>query len=104
MSYKLYMGSAYWIRRKNKYFSKHGKACAVCGKKYGTTLHHAKYDNNLYGREPDEHLYPLCGKHHHEYHEIHGTQQDMIKSTQRYIEHARQMYSFEEESSWISNL
>jgi len=60
MSYHEYMGSAYWKNVKTSYFGKHGKACAVCGKKAGTTLHHAKYDNKLYGKEPDEHLYPLA--------------------------------------------
>lgn len=104
MTYGEYMGSAYWRKRKQHYFSKHGRKCAVCGKKWGTTLHHTFYDYKSFGSEPDDHFTPLCGQHHKEYHEIHGTQKDMRESTKKYVIHARQMYIFEEESIWIKSL
>lgn len=104
ISYHEYMKSTAWRKRKNIYFSKHIKACAVCGKKWGTTLHHTFYDYKSFGSEPDDHFTPLCGQHHKEYHEIHGTQKDMRESTKKYVIHARQMYIFEEESSWIKSL
>lgn len=104
MSYSLYMGSALWKKRKNDYFGKHGKSCAVCGKKKGTTLHHTFYNKSTYGYEPDTDLVPLCGQHHHEYHETHGVQKDMRESTKKYIEHARQILNFDTESNWIKSL
>lgn len=99
------MGSAYWKKRKQTYFSKHGKKCAVCEKKYGVTLHHVKYVKGIYGKEPDENLVPLCGKHHHEFHEHHETKSDMKKETYLFIEHTRQVLEFErDEASFFRNL
>lgn len=101
MSYRTYMKSKYWRKRKEKYFSKHGKQCAVCGKRQGVTLHHKRYDSK-YGEEPDSHLAPLCQKHHHEFHENHKTKKDMAKATDRYIDHAKQFTSTNlDDLSWV---
>ena len=102
MSYKQYMGSAYWRARKNRYFSKHGKACAVCGKKAGTTLHHTKYNDVYFGNEPDEILIPLCGKHHHEYHANMGVTADMRKLSAEYVRTAKQLHESNlDDLSWV---
>lgn len=38
-----------------------------------------------FGKEPDEHLIPLCAVHHKGYHAKYGTQRHMIRTTQEYI-------------------
>lgn len=102
MTYRMYMGSAYWKRRKNQYFSKYGKQCAVCGKKYGVTLHHKKYDNKMNGKEPDNFFVALCGKHHHEFHTNHELSKNMVKETNIYVHTMKQVEDSNiNDLSWI---
>lgn len=88
MSYKQYMGSSYWEKRKLLYWQKHGKRCAICEKKFGVTLHHKRYDVK-YGDEPDSALVALCQMHHHEFHKSYKLQQNMVHDTDTYVEQAR---------------
>jgi hypothetical protein len=104
MTYRLYMGSAYWRKRKQQYFSKHGRKCSICGVKKGTTLHHTKYEPMLYGIEPEFMLVLLCQKHHHEYHEAHGVHQDMMETTKHYLIHAQSHNKYEKETEWINHI
>lgn len=102
MSYRQYMGSAYWKKRKNDYFGKYGKACAVCKRKLGVTLHHKKYDNKLNGKEPDDFFVALCPRHHQEFHEHHKLATDMSKETDMYVHTARQIEQTGiDDLSWI---
>lgn len=102
MSYRQYMKSSYWRKRKNDYFGKYGKKCAVCGKKYGVTLHHKKYDNQLNGKEPDNFFVALCGKHHWEFHKNHKLAKNMEEETDLYVYTAKQLNSSNiDDLSWI---
>lgn len=102
MTYRMYMGSAYWKKRKNDYFGKHGKQCAVCGKKNGVTLHHKKYDNKLNGKEPDDFFVALCPFHHHEFHQNHKLAQNMSEETDLYVHTMRQVSESNiDDLSWI---
>lgn len=104
MTYRQYMGSAYWKKRKNDYFGKHGKKCAVCSQKAGVTLHHKVYDHKVYGKEPDDHLVPLCAHHHHEFHSLFSVKSNMVKDTDLYIAHMRQYTEFELQASQHRNI
>ena len=88
MSYKLYMGSAYWKKRKLVYWSKHGKGCEICGETIGTTLHHKRYDVK-YGDEPDDSLVNLCQFHHYGFHKSFELKTDMEKNTDLYVKEAK---------------
>lgn len=102
MTYRQYMGSSYWKKRKNDYFGKFGKKCAVCGKKWGVTLHHKKYDNTLNGKEPDDFFVALCPKHHHEFHVNHKLAKNMEKETDMYVHTAKQLRNSNiDDLSWI---
>lgn len=102
MTYRMYMGSAYWKKRKNDYFGKYGKKCAVCGKKSGVTLHHKIYDNKLNGKEPDENFVALCGLHHHEFHLNHELKSNMQEETDLYVATMKQVEnSAINDLSWI---
>lgn len=102
MTYRVYIGSAYWKRRKQQYFSKYGKKCAVCGKVDGVTLHHKKYDNKLNGKEPDDFFVALCKYHHHEFHQNHELKQNMTRDTDSYVYTMKQvMVSGIDDLSWI---
>lgn len=101
MSYRLYMGSAYWKRRKQLYFSQNGKRCAVCGQKAGVTLHHNRYDVT-YGDEPDDALTPLCPRHHQQFHENHKLVENMSQETTEYVQTMRQLHASEiDDLSWV---
>ena len=102
MTYRQYMGSAYWKKRKNDYFGKHGKQCAVCGKKNGVTLHHKKYDNKLNGKEPDDFFVALCPRHHHEFHTNHELAKNMVNETDMYVHTMKQVIGSNiDDLSWI---
>ena len=102
MTYHQYLKSKYWRKRKNDYFGKFGKKCAVCSKKYGVTLHHKKYDNTLNGKEPDDFFVALCPKHHWEFHENHELTANMAEETDMYVQTARQLFNTNiDDLSWI---
>ncbi len=104
MTYRAYIASDYWRKRKLRYFGKFGKRCKVCGQKAGTTLHHKVYDPKVYGREPDEALVALCPHHHRDYHRHFGVQADMMETTDLFIQHERQMVAFEKSTDWLETL
>jgi len=106
MSYKLYMGSAYWKKRKLLFWNKNEKACAICSKKEGVTLHHKRYDVK-YGAEPDDALVALCPFHHLGFHENYQLKTNMVKDTNRYIleaksTHVQLVNSNIDELSWVT--
>ena len=61
-----YINSLTWEKRKKQYYRKYGKFCAICGSINNINLHHKSYA--MVGKEPDNHLVPLCETHHKEYH------------------------------------
>jgi len=91
MTYKQYMGSAYWKKRKLLYWNKNEKKCFICGKKDGATLHHKRYDVK-YGDEPDDALVALCQFHHHMFHQTYQLKTNMTKDTDIYLKEARQTH------------
>lgn len=102
MTYRMYIGSAYWKKRKLDYFKRHGKKCAVCGKVDGVTLHHKKYDNRLNGKEPDSFFVALCQYHHHEFHLNHELKKNMSKDTDSYVYTMKQVVATGiDDLSWI---
>ena len=102
MSYRLYMGSAYWLKRRAEYFKKHKHECAVCKMTFGIALHHKVYDSKLYGREPDEHLVALCQTHHNHFHEVYKLKANMADDTDEYINTMRQYEILtSEEKKWV---
>lgn len=102
MRYNVYIKSKYWKRRRSQYFSKFGRACSVCGYKNGVHLHHKVYDPKLYGKEPDEHLTALCGRHHNEFHAHHVVSKDMQDEPDTYIKTMKQLGNSNiDDLSWI---
>lgn len=89
-SYKTYMGSPLWIQRKNRYWQRHKKKCAACGKPKYVTLHHKEYNNN-YGDEPDHELVGLCNGCHNLFHQNNATKKNMQKETKLFIEEMRKI-------------
>lgn len=87
LAYENYINSAAWQHVKNKYYQSHPRICAACGTAEFIHLHHMDYGS--FGHEKDEHLIPLCQKHHEEYHEQFSTQRHMIRTTEIFIERTR---------------
>lgn len=104
MSYRVYIKSSYWRQRKNSYFGKFGKRCAVCGQKEGVTLHHKRYKIHEFGKEPDDALVALCPHHHQAYHDHFGVQSNMTATTDLFVQHERQAHQFEQATAWLSNI
>jgi len=105
MTYRQYMRSAYWKKRKLNYWSKFRKSCAICGVKKGVTLHHKRYDVK-YGDEPDNCLVALCPFHHHGFHTSYELKQNMVNDTNRYVKegeitHRQLQESNIDDLSWI---
>ena len=65
-SHKDYLMSDLWTQRKNTYFSKYGRFCAVCRSPFNVDLHHKSY--NRVRAELDLDLIPLCRNHHDLFH------------------------------------
>lgn len=82
--YETYINSHWWEKRKNKYYQDHKKICAICNTAQYITLHHIVYID--LGNEKDEHLIPLCSRHHKGYHEQYGVKRNMLKTTLEYVE------------------
>lgn len=83
-SYKIYIKSPFWRKRRNEYFRKFGNKCSICGSSRYINLHHKKYGN--YGFEKDEDLVSLCQKHHEQFHTEFGkTKGNMSKETDEFI-------------------
>ena len=72
--YRAYIKGDYWRARKQLYYEKHARECAVCFSKY-VDLHHLFYDQ--LGQETDSDLIPLCRMHHDSFHRQFGTSKNM---------------------------
>jgi hypothetical protein len=96
-SYEKFIASDLWQNRKNKYYQSHERRCAACNSYKYIQLHHMVYGE--FGNEPDEHLIPLCDTHHKGYHELHGTQRHMLRTTLEYIDAIRSTVSTTPEPS-----
>lgn len=83
-SYKTYIKSNLWIKRKNRYWKKYGKKCRVCGSSNYVTLHHKEYNNN-YGDEPDKELIAMCQSCHFRYHDNFPTKKNMQEETSFFV-------------------
>lgn len=102
MKYKLYMGSAYWKKRKLDYFTKYGCACEICGTEKAVTLHHKIYDDMLNGKEPDDHFAALCQFHHQMFHDNHSLKKNMKRATELFVKTMQQVQvSGADDLSWI---
>lgn len=84
--YKDYIKSKYWRRRKEDYYRRYGKKCAVCKIIKGVQLHHKVYRN--YGKEYDDDLIALCNKHHGDFHNRHGVSGNMRADTDAFVSSA----------------
>ena len=63
-SYRGYLLSETWRKRRERYFRTHQRRCWICGIERATIhLHHANYER-LGGHERDSDLVPLCSPHH----------------------------------------
>ncbi len=74
--YDTYIKSKYWTARKNLFYQKFGRKCFKCGSSNKMSLHHLRYDNNLFGYEPDEDLVGLCWSCHEKFHQLYGVTKD----------------------------
>jgi len=84
VSYETYIKSNVWINRRNEYWKRHKKVCAVCLSTIFVELHHAKY-SEYNGKDKDNHLFPLCKSCHLEFHQEYGSSGDMLQDTKFFI-------------------
>ena len=85
-SYKAYIASPHWTKRRNQYWQKVSRQCCVCGSCKYVQLHHGKYASETFGKEPDEWLFPMCQSCHQDFHDTYGVSGNMLKNTMKYIE------------------
>jgi len=87
-SYKTYMQSTLWKKRKNLYWQKYKKICQACGNKHFVTLHHKIYTGE-YGNEPDKDVVALCKRCHSEFHKHYGCSKNMRVETDEFVKHMK---------------
>ena len=73
--YRDYIQSVHWEIRKQQYYSRHAKACYICGDTDRVELNHKRYGN--YGHKRDSDLVPLCRMHHQIITDRHKTRRNM---------------------------
>lgn len=101
-SYKSYIVSDLWEKRKNRFWKKHKKECSICKNTKFVQLHHKIYSNE-YGDEPDNHLVALCSKCHKEFHDYYGVKQNMIKDTEEFISEMKSSIHLKKEMESLDN-
>lgn len=82
--YSIYIKSAKWKKRRERYWKEHGKDCKACGSTERPTVHHVHY--GYLGREQDEHLIGLCWDCHQDFHLEYGVNTTMQDETLEFIE------------------
>lgn len=82
-TYQEYIDSSLWERRKGQYYAKFPKQCSVCGTRRSIDLHHIVY--TIRGSEPDQHLTPVCRKHHKAFHARYGAKGNMKREWQLFL-------------------
>ncbi len=75
-TYKKYIKSKFWTRRKNLLFQSFGKKCYKCGSSRQISVHHLRYSSREYGMEKDCDLAILCWICHDKFHQIYGVKKD----------------------------
>jgi 5-methylcytosine-specific restriction endonuclease McrA len=83
-SYKIYIKSEFWEKRKNIYYRKYGKKCFICGSVEYIQLNHLEY--KYFGEEKDESLVALCRGCHEEFHSIFGVKHKMYEEFNEFID------------------
>ena len=78
-TYKVYIKSKYWDRRKNLYYRTHIKQCAVCRGYNLITIHHLDYISKEFGNEKDSDLVAICWECHKEFHNEYGVTKNSHK-------------------------
>lgn len=88
LTYREYIHSPLWEGRKNLYYQKHGKRCAICRSPERVQLHHMVY-TAFNGTEPDQNLIAFCDMHHADFHAKHGSSGNMMEDTLVYVEETK---------------
>lgn len=102
--YRTYINSSLWTQRKNKYWQLHKRQCAVCDSFERINLHHAYYNKDSFGTEPDCHLFPFCQTHHKMYHDEYGVKKNMIKTTKEFILENRIWNELDDRNKFLTSL
>lgn len=87
VSYKNYIKSKEWKKRREEYYKKFKKECVICKNVSRVGLHHLSYKN--LGREEDDDLVCLCWGCHSDYHDQYGVSCEN-ESTHNFIIEAQQ--------------
>lgn len=95
-TYKKYITSNFWGRRKNDWYQKFGRKCVVCGSSEFVNLHHIVYKK--FGEEKDEHLVCFCRNHHEKFHKLYGVKHSMVRETKEFINVERGLLELKNDS------
>lgn len=101
-SYKSYIISKLWEKRKNRYFKKHGKQCSCCKSTNYVQLHHKVY-TGIYGDEPDNHLIAMCCKCHKLFHDTYGVKTNMKEETGEFVKEMNESIHLKKEIELLDN-
>lgn len=80
--YSDYIQSPEWKKKVARIKELRNNRCEVCGSKEKLQVHHLTY--KTLGKEKDEDLQLLCGKHHMEVHGIGNTEEDIMREIKKF--------------------
>lgn len=83
-TYKTYIVSTAWRRRKHALFKERVRECEICGSCKYIQVHHLRYDKTLFGIEPSKDLAILCSFHHQDFHDKYKVKNDCHKDYEIY--------------------
>lgn len=84
-SYKIYIKSVFWTKRRNKYLKDFGRKCFICDSVKYSQVHHLEYDYNYYSKEEDKMLVCLCKDCHDEFHLNYQTKRKMYDEFDEFV-------------------
>lgn len=106
-SYKSYINSKLWTKRKNRFFRRYGKQCSCCNSTRYIQLHHKVY-TGIYGNEPDNHLIAMCSSCHKLFHDTYGVKSNMKDDTSEFVSEMKESIHLKEEmkklDDWFNSL
>lgn len=101
-SYKSYINSKLWTKRKNRFFRRYGKQCSCCKSTRFVQLHHKVY-TGIYGNEPDHHLIAMCSNCHKLFHDTYGVKANMKEETGEFVKEMNESIHLKKEMELLDN-
>ena len=93
MSYKNYLSTKHWHKKKKRIKDLRGNQCFICYSQKNIHIHHICYltkNGSILGKEKDHQLIPLCASHHQRFHLMYGK----LKVDLQFFKRAKKIFEY----------